>query len=46
MHISTHQQRTFKNRRQLFGLNDMPLKNKAENICSRGFPNGKGRINN
>ena len=45
MHISTHQQKAIKNTRQLFGLNDMPLKNKAENICSKGFPNGTGRIN-
>jgi hypothetical protein len=45
MHISTHQQKAIQNRKQLIGLNDMPLKNKAKNICSKGFPNGTGRIN-
>jgi hypothetical protein len=45
MHISTHQQKALKNTRQLLGLKDMPLKNKAKNICSKGFPNGTGRIN-
>jgi hypothetical protein len=45
MHISSHQQKAIKNRRQFFALNDMPLKNKAKNIGFKGFPNGTGRIN-
>jgi hypothetical protein len=39
MHISSHQQKAIKKRRQLIGLNDMPLRNKAEKICFKGFGN-------